>query len=76
MITVSSEHIYSMVHLGICQRCTMLLGAHSLVAFFLPELGTDTHKCAGELPLILAPVEISDVPWLIQDQPGFPVSEN
>jgi len=37
---------------------------------FISELGTDTHECAGELPLILAPMEIG----MHFNQPVFPIS--
>jgi hypothetical protein len=61
MITVSSEHIFN----GASRHLPKVYNVawHSLLgAFFSPGLGTDTHECAGELPLILAPMEIWDAP--------------
>jgi hypothetical protein len=59
----SDDHVYSGASAfakGV-QRCLALTRA---LAPFSPELGTDTHECMcrGELPLILAPMEISRVP--------------
>jgi len=63
MITVSSEqHIYiKMAHIGICQRCTMLLGTHSLAPFFSHNWARTHTNVPGSCLWSWRPMEISDV---------------
>jgi hypothetical protein len=68
---VVNDHIQW--HIGLCQRCTALLVTHSCVPFF-PKLGTNTHECAGALPLKSDPNANGDLGLMRphQLQAGFP----